>query len=108
MPKLVTLPDVLREVYVWGKMDDSNEVERPLSYKNFKRVMLGSETIVTEKTIRQKYEQILAAGFARESKVNPEMIILHIPQIREYLVTERMITPAIDGAHTQTHTEGIL
>lgn len=113
MPKLVTLPDVLREVYVWNGLEECKDLERPMSFKTFKRIMLGSELIVTEKTIRQKYEQIVCAGFAKESS-NPNIIVLDVPGIRRTLICEHKIFESLsdpkpvklesNGSHTQTHT----
>lgn len=104
MPKKVTLSDVLREVYVWGGMEHSEEIERPISYKGFKMIMLGSELLVSEKSIRMKYEQIVAAGCARKHSSNRNTIILDIPEIRRTLLINHTITAPMKGAHTQTHT----
>lgn len=106
MPKKVTLSDVLREVYVWGGMENSEEIERPISYKGFKKIMLGSELLVNEKSIRMKYEQIVAAGYAKEHNSNRSIIILDVPEIRCTLLINRLITAPKKGAHTHTHTQG--
>lgn len=112
MPKLVTLPDVLYQVYVFGDLK-CTENERPMSYRYFKRIMLGSELIVTEKTIRQKYDQIVAANFAKESRGRNDVIVLNVPAIINELIYKKMVfeehipakTPAECGSHTQTHTQ---
>lgn len=106
MPKKVTLSDVLREVYVWGGMENSEEIERPISYKGFKKIMLGSELLVNEKSIRMKYEQIVAAGYAKERNSNKSIIILDVPGIRRTLLINHLITAPKKGAHTHTHTQG--
>jgi len=115
MPKLVTLQDVLHQVYIYGDLNRT-ETERPMSYKTFKRVMLGSELVVTERTIRQKWDQIIAANFARESRSNrgtsKDVVILNVPSIINELIYKKMIVGDIvpcnrleQGAHTQTHTQ---
>lgn len=111
MPKLVSLPDILYQVYIYGGLN-RDENERPMSFKTFKKIMLGSELVVTEKTIRQKYEQIVASSFAKEVSNNRDVIILNIPAIINELVYKKMIfedivpvkTSEKDGSHTQTHT----
>ena len=106
MPAKVTLSDVLREVYVWGGMENSEEIERPISYKGFKKIMLGSELLVAEKSIRQKYEQIIAAGYAKEHNSNKSIIILDVPGIRRTLLINHLITAPKQGANTNKHTPG--
>jgi len=112
MPKLVTLQDVLHQVYIYGDLNRT-EIERPMSYRSFKRIMLGSELIVTEKTIRQKYEQIVAANFAKELRGRKDVIVLNVPAIINELIYKKLVfeehipskTPADNGSHTQTHTQ---
>ena len=106
MPSKVTLPDVLYQVYIWGGLDTSEETERPISYNGFKKVMLGSELLVNEKSIRLKYEQILAAGYAVENRNNPKIIVLDVAMIRRALILEHRIAVSKQGAHTHTHTKG--
>ncbi|MDY0237179.1 MAG: hypothetical protein RBR71_14235 [Gudongella sp.] len=103
MPKLVSLTDVINEIYAWGKVGESVEFEQPMSLEVFKRIMLGSELVVTDKTIRNKYDQIVAAGLAREAQNRKNMIFLNMIKIRDYLIDNHKI---IDnrGAHTDTHT----
>lgn len=100
MPRKVTLPEVLHQVYLWGGMEHTTEEERPLSYRSFKTVMLGSELLVSEKTIGQKYDQIVAAGYARNSK-NSKIIILDILGIKRFLAEEHRI-PFQGSTHTNT------
>ena len=111
MPKLVALPDVLYQVYVFGNLQRT-ENERPMSYESFKKIMLGSELVVTEKTIRQKYNQIVAAGFAKEARNNPNIIILNVRALINELIYKHEIDAEIIpitsencGSHTQTHTQ---
>lgn len=93
-------------------MEHTEEEERPLSYRAFKTVMLGSELLVSEKTISQKYDQIVAAGYARNSS-NSKIILLDIPGIKRFLTEEHRI-PFPGCTHTNTpksqtlkaHTKG--
>lgn len=104
MPKLVRLVDVIDAIY--QQIDDGDVLELPISYSTFRKIMIGQQLVVTDKTIRQKYEQIVYSGLARQHSTNNKIIILDVVAIRNELRAEGRIpaSPSEIGAERDTHT----
>ena len=109
MARLIKLEEVLDAVYQYGSLSTTKDIERPMTYNDFKRIMVGTELMVTDRTIRAKYDQIVFAGFGRESVKNRNIIILYVQSIREELIKcERIINlQENEGAYTHTHIEQV-
>lgn len=107
MPKVVSLVEVLDAVYRRGYLDECKEY--PLQYSTFRKIMIGRQVVVTERTIRSKFEQIVYSGYAKPHPTNRNLIILDMVGVRNELRHEKKITGEYEtdkiGADTHTHTK---
>lgn len=64
MPKAIETDDILMALYRYRHIDEESEERTPLKYAEFRKIMITSNVIMSESTIRTRYDQLIFSGYA--------------------------------------------
>lgn len=95
----VSINQVLGAVYRYGA-DGQKTGEFPLSFGEFRKIMLSTETCVERMTIKAKWTMICSAGYTRPT-IYTDKVIVSIDRVYAQLVAAKVIVPDDDEADGQ-------
>ncbi|MEG1513974.1 MAG: hypothetical protein RSD95_03710 [Clostridia bacterium] len=92
MPQKVEIDAILKTTRDWLSLKDYDRDKYSISYDSFKEIMLGSNLLVTDISIRLKFKQLSVSEYASKSKTNPKVIVLNVYKINRLLDFDHLYT----------------